>query len=159
MKAVSFDAIRLQGTANIPSAADFAALERAFSTALPERYREFLERFGTGEYCNVLGIRSPLVAIEKTETVRKYEVFTANAQWSNVEILTPQERETLVVIATSIDGDELAFVAGAPDKLFVFPRHLDEIDAVGPTFADALAWFSHSEKQFERAETLTHVAR
>ena len=158
---VDLAAIKSRGKRAAVTEGDLEALARKYDTELPPGYRDFMERFGPGTYCKVLYVSSPLDAIEQTEQVRKHGAFTAHAGfWPNfADLASIEDAERLVVLATSMDGDELAFVAGEPERLYVFPRHRNEVDSVGPSFVHALGWFSHSGRYWEKATTLDYQTK
>ncbi|MFB9314654.1 SMI1/KNR4 family protein [Nocardioides plantarum] len=107
-------------------ASETSAAAAALGTPLPEDYVAHVERYGRGITC---------------ETVRVYvpgDLAGTTAQWrqritdywfwetDGVEV-TPETLQTRgVVIADTLDGDEFCFVAGAPDRVYVLPRHSDE---------------------------------
>lgn len=122
-----------------PAALD--AFARAQDTALPQRYAEFMERFGPGIYFGEIEIYSIDEATRVTDDLRRADHFAPTSDlWENTSaVLSPEDARHLVILGHTLNGDWLAFVAGHPERLLKFPRDGSRIVDVGPTFASALA--------------------
>ncbi len=125
---------------------------------MPPGYRDFILAHGQGTYCRVLSVHPPDRVVTATAELRGY--FPGHTQlWSNAADVVTTDEATWrrgFQLGSSLDGDVLAFVGGTPERLRVLPRQRQVIDEVGPTFAHALAWFSHSGRYWTLAETLTY---
>jgi hypothetical protein len=115
------------------------ALEYELASALPLRYREFMERFGPGEYFRLVHI----YALDKV----RIDDFTSQAFiWANTDtILTPAQVRQVVVVGFGLNGDWVAFVKGAPERVLIFP-HTDGPIIELPSFAHALCKYRPSDE-------------
>jgi hypothetical protein len=114
------------------------ALESSLGTTLPPRYREFMTRFGPGEYF-------ALVCVHSLDKVR-IDDFTSQAFiWANTDkLLTPDEIKHVVLVGYGLNGDWLAFPKGAPKRVLVFP-HTDGPIVEVSSFAHALGKYRRDE--------------
>jgi hypothetical protein len=118
-------------------------VEAELNTAFPDGYREFMTRFGRGEFCGVLGVLAPREVVKRRDELRKYGVFNeASETWENFDSLFPDgDPREIIPVAGSIDGDEVVFFRGKPEVLWSFPRQDRTIYKIGRTFLEALAWY------------------
>jgi hypothetical protein len=121
-------------------ASETAAASAALGTALPEGYAAHVERYGPGLTCEVVRVVVPRDLEERTAEWR--DRITEYWFWETDAVgVTPADLQTRgVVVADTLDGDELCFVAGAPERLFLLPRHSDDAIAFDDGFLPAVRW-------------------
>jgi hypothetical protein len=163
---VDFDAIEPAPGHVQVTEAELDALEKEYG-ALPPRYREFMGRFGAGDYRGVLGVLGPAQVRATTEARRTFFkdnllLFKGTVRlrtlkttlWQNAnDVLSPDDVTRLVVLAQATGGDlaTLAFVSGEAGRLLRFqrPGRKTRIEQVGPTFAHAIAKYFEDEEEDE----------
>ena len=122
------------------------AAATALATRLPQDYVDLVERYGQGTTCGYVRVHVPAELVTRTQEWR--ERVTEYWFWSSEGTeVTPEALQTRgVVVADTIDGDELCFLAGEPERCFVLPRHSDDVVALDGGLTAALAWVA---EQFE----------
>jgi ankyrin repeat protein len=125
---------------------DVAELEQYFGTTMPVGYSEFVCSFGEGEFDNWRPYM-PWQIIDKhpgfSERMKEYAFRKDRSFWDNhAEVFSQTQVENLICITDSIDGDEVVFVRGEPDRLYVLPRHDSYIRVIGGNYYEALRWMN-----------------
>ncbi|MGE0786420.1 MAG: hypothetical protein AB7S26_12190 [Sandaracinaceae bacterium] len=137
------DAIRLTDAfvPSEPRAVD--ELERSLGCAMPACYREYVVAYGASVYAGFVRVYAPERVSEGLpawrDRVREYYFWEASA-----ELLDHERLVECVVIADTLDGDELVFHPTDPATLYVLPRHQDRIHVAGTSLQDALRWLTES---------------
>jgi hypothetical protein len=110
----------------------------------PPGYVEFAKRFGAGELEDLLIHSSARV---KARTKQWAEVVPhAEQLFVNLrECFPTQDEATLIVLATSQNGDVIGFPDARPGELFLFPRGSNRVLALGATFGEALGAWCYAE--------------
>src|SRR5262245_41078396 len=139
--------IKVQGGPLVrASNADVNKAEADLWLRFPPDYRDFVTTLGEG----VLGgsfvrvyppWRIQKVIEEWRERIRKYWL------WDKGRKLLPKERGLeSVILADTLNGDELVFHPLKPDRYFVLPRDREAIFELKGNFLDALDWLCSSGK-------------
>lgn len=122
-----------------------ADAERQLGVQFPTGYAEFVTELGTGLYCNYVRVYAPDRILSELNAFR--ERVGTFYFWDEGENLLPPERVVgCVVVADTVVGDEIVFHPDDPGQLFVLPRELDEVFAVGADLESALTWLCGSGK-------------
>ncbi len=121
------------------------ALEAVYG-ALPDRYREFMTRFGPGEYGGWFSVYDPAAVHSFTKENRAFIRDNLDLWDDAANELSLADLERLVFLAHTTAGElgMLGYVGGAPERLLFFPRPRigSRMEEMGPTFAHAIArWF------------------
>ncbi|MBS2014211.1 MAG: hypothetical protein JST00_15085 [Deltaproteobacteria bacterium] len=144
--------LRIVGRKAPAKARDLVAFEEALATTAPESWAKLLRDVGHGVLCKRLEVFSPDAAVRATKRLRKTWTDEAlrKAFVRFDEIVGARARD-LVAIARSLSGDQVVFVAGRPDRMFVLPRSHDEI--VGATsLASVLGYFFRVARDVDGAD-------
>jgi hypothetical protein len=150
-EALNINDIHVSGKALVlAKPAEVNALESQLWITIPDSYREYVTKLGEG----VLGgsfvrVYPPWRILKEInewrERIRKYWF------WDKVRKLLPKERALeSVIVADTLNGDELVFHPSRPDRFFVLPRDSEKIYQVGPKLLDAVEWMCSSGKLTER---------
>jgi hypothetical protein len=77
----------------------------------------------------------------------KIEDFTPQAFiWPNTgDVLSVEDAKRVVILGFSLNGDWIAFVAGAPERILVFPRNAGPIVEL-PSVAHVLGKYRRDEE-------------
>lgn len=131
-------------------AADVSDAESQLWISFPDGYRDYITTLGEG----VLGgsfvrvyppwrILSELT--EWRERLRQYWF------WDKGKKILPKERALeAVIVADTVNGDELIFHRGRPDRLFVLPHESEKVFEIEGDFLTALDWVCDSGKLTKR---------
>jgi hypothetical protein len=118
--------LKLQGAA---SPASTAPIEKAFATAVPPSYAALLARAGAGTFAGRLRFAPPAEVVSATKRWRKkWTADVGRKLFLDYADLLGEHDDDLVQIAHSIDGDDVVFVAGAPDAIYVLPRNRNGVE-------------------------------
>src|SRR5947209_9621257 len=134
----------------LASAAEVADAESQLWITFPQGYRAYVTTLGEG----VLGgsfvrVYPPWRILrelaEWRDRIRKYWF------WDKGRKLLPKERALeAVIVGDTVNGDELVFHPGRPDRLFVLPRDSETIYEAGSDLLPAVEWICASGKLTER---------
>lgn len=120
------------------------AAERLTGAPFPADYREFVTTLGDGQYnAGYIYVLMPRSILAQYEELRRTWHEHAHF-WQDSELLSAEELGQAIVLARTVDGDELVFHARKPGALYVLPRHGDEIYLAGEGLKDALEWVENS---------------
>jgi len=132
------------------------ALESDLWIKLPPGYHEFVTKLGEGELSGFVRVYSPRqIRDELPEWRRRIGRYWF---WKESEELLPKERAIeCVILADTLNGDELVYHQGRPESLFVMPRDTNTVTELGNDFLVAIDWMCSSgeltepisEREFE----------
>lgn len=115
--------VRAVGPAEPVDDARLDALGAAFDTGVPRSWRALLGRLGAGTFAGRLRFPSPERAIRETRAFRRAYRDQYRTFFTNHDEVLGAGGAKLVLLASSIEGDQVAFVEGAPGRLLVLPRN------------------------------------
>jgi hypothetical protein len=121
---------------NLATDADVNELEEKQGSKLPEDYREFIKRFGEGNYCNYVSIYHPKTILENYAW---WQSYARNHLWKSphaASILECEQWANSLQIANTPDGDYLYIYKG---EIYLRPRSGYE-KKLGSSLADTLEW-------------------
>ncbi|MDR0781168.1 MAG: SMI1/KNR4 family protein [Pseudomonadales bacterium] len=141
----------------LASPAEVDALAARLWVTLPSGYREYVTQLGEGILGGSLVRIYPPWRVEKelSEWRRRIDKYWF---WDAGREKLPKERALeCIVIADTLNGDELVFHPSRPDRLFVLPRQSEQIFEVGGDLLSAIEWMCSSgeltepfsEREFE----------
>ena len=138
-------------------AADVDAAEKELGTPLPTGYREFISRFGEGLLAGYVRVYPPHQILEGDNSVTQWRKRIGEYWFwdEGRDVLTKEKALECVIIADTLDGDELAAHPSEPDRLYVFPRNEEKIYVAGDGFLAALEWLLASGTITEPIEDRT----
>jgi hypothetical protein len=118
------------------------SLEQHLGFSLLSGYREFITRFGEGDYCDLFRIYPPARIREEyalhREFLREHEYHQFFK--GSDSVLSKKQLQECILIGDSHDGDYIEYHPSMPDKLFVLPRHDDKIHILKADFRDLHIW-------------------
>ena len=126
------------------------ALEKKLGVSLPQGYREYVKKLGKG----VLGgtfvrVYSPGTIAKGLSSWRK----RIKEYWlwdQGRAVLTRERAVESIVLADTLQGDELLFHPDERDRLLVLPRYTGKIFVAGATLLEAVEWMCGSGKLTRR---------
>ena len=144
-KPIDFDVIEPLAQA-MPAANEAVDALEAVYGALPDRYREFMTRFGAGEYRGGFFVYNSAAVHRFTKENRAFIRDNLDLWDDAAKEISADDLERLVFLAHTTGGElgMLGYVGGAPERLLFFPRPSTgfRMEEMGPTFAHAIArWF------------------
>ena len=122
--------------------ADVDAAERELGVRVPAGYREFITRFGEGLLAGYVRVYPPYQILEGDNNVTEWRK-RIDEYWfwdEGKEILTKQKALECVIIADTMDGDELVAHPSEPNRLYVLPRYEETIYLAGEGLLPAIEW-------------------
>jgi hypothetical protein len=122
---LAIDRIRVAGAPTLVSADDLAALRKIIGAELPSGYAELLLAHGPGTLVGKVRVYGPRTIIRDRERWRAR--LTRHWFWGAGPLLTQDDAVQAVLVADTLDGDELVFHPRAPDTLLLLPRESKEI--------------------------------
>jgi predicted DNA-binding WGR domain protein len=126
------------------------ALEKNLGVTLPQGYREYVKTLGEGILGGTLvRVYGPGTIAKKLNAWRK----RIKQYWfwdQGSAVLTKQRALESVIIADTLQGDELLFHPEEPNRLFVLPRYKENIFVAGSTLLEAVEWMCGSGKLTRR---------
>lgn len=110
----------------------------ALGTEFPPGFEEFILRFGIGDVSGYLRPYDPDRIVKELDSNREW---LSHDFWEDGELRLPRaDRVRLILFADTIDSDAFAFLPGAPEEVFVLPRHETKLFQIGPTMLDVMNW-------------------
>lgn len=120
-----------------------AATENDLGVTLPRGYHAFLTTLGHGTYCDQVYVFPPDAIKQRTAELRK--TLRDYFFWDRgVNVLAKSQVERSILIARSLDGDELIYCPNSEHGVYVLPRHDDTIYWLSPEFDDPIGWHTNS---------------
>lgn len=126
------------------------ALEKKLGVTLPPGYREYVTTLGDG----VLGgtfvrVYMPATIVNQLDDWRK----RIKEYWfwdEGAAVLTKKRAIESVIIADTLNGDEVLFHPEEPGRILVLPRYKERIFEAGPGLLEAVEWLCSSGKLTRR---------
>lgn len=142
--AASLDAITWVGLSKAGTRAEeLDQAERALGARLPEGYRDYVSRFGEALDTLLLRVYPPARVVTDLASWRtRIDAYWLWAPASDA--FGPDEASRSVVLADTLNGDELLFFPERPDRFYVLPRDHDSVAMLRGSFAQACAWIIES---------------
>jgi hypothetical protein len=117
----------------------------------PEGYREYVTTLGEGILGDFVRIYPPWRVLAELDgwrdRIRHYWFWNAG-----FDVLTDKQAEESIVIADTLNGDELIFHPSQSNRLLVLPHEDELIFEAGMNLFDAINWLCGSDKLTERFE-------
>jgi hypothetical protein len=132
----------------------FIEIEEAFGIQFPPLQKIFLHTLGKGVYCNHVRIHAPQeILANNQERPRNAEIDPLNGSVA----LSPERIRTSIIIADSIEGDQIVLLPDEPEKLYVLLRGYGyrKVCAVPRGFLDLMLWVD-AEGRFESASSFPY---
>lgn len=107
-----------------PLKTELVSLEQELGIQLPQSYRDFMNAFGVGYYCDHIRIHSPKEVLSMYS--QRNTTFLQNYYDKN-NTLPYQDLAQTITLAETIDGDHIVSVPTRSDTLFVLPRNDNKI--------------------------------
>jgi hypothetical protein len=129
--------------------ADVADTENRLWVTFPGGYREYVTTLGEGMLGgSFVRVYPPWRILRELsawrERIRQYWF------WDKGRKVLPKERALeAVIVADTVNGDELVFHPGRPDRLFVLPRDSEKVYEAGTDLLAAVEWMCSSGKLTE----------
>lgn len=124
---------------------EIAAAEAQLGVTLPSGYKQLMQTFGIGDYCDLFRIAEPQVIVQELEEFRKFwqEHFKLFFE-DNEGHLTPAQIQQSIRLGDSMDGDEIIFYPPTPKSIYILPRHDEYVDRLKSDFSDLHLWRSEN---------------
>lgn len=122
--------------------ADIDAAEAQLGTRLPSGYRDFIARFGEGTLAGYIRVYPPHQILEGDNSVSEWRK-RIDEYWfweDGRDVLTKEKALECIIVADTLDGDELAAHPLDPDRLYVLPRYEETIYVAGDGLIAAIEW-------------------
>jgi hypothetical protein len=120
---VTLRRLRLDGRAWPVSRRRLDALEHALGTTTPGDWRALLERFGAGTFAGRLRFEPPERVLQETRRFRRQYADEYRTFFANHDEALGERARSLVLLASSIEGDRLGFLSEEPGRLLLLPRN------------------------------------
>ncbi|MDB5298581.1 MAG: hypothetical protein JWO87_244 [Phycisphaerales bacterium] len=132
--------------------ADVDGLAARMWITFPAGYREYVTRLGEGVLGGCFVRIYPPWRIEK-ELIEWRRRINKYWLWDDDRELLPKERALeCVIIGDTVNGDELVFHPGRPDRLFILPRDSERVFEAGTDLLAAIDWMCSSGELVEALE-------
>ena len=134
----------------LATASQVAKAEKELWVTFPKGYAEYMMALGEG----LLG-GSFVRVYPPWRVLKELAEWRARIRkhwfWDKGRQILPRERALeAVIVGDTVNGDELVFHAGMPDRLFVLPRDADRVYDAGPDLLSAVDWLCDSGKLTKR---------
>jgi hypothetical protein len=141
------------------SSSDVVDAERQLGTRLPEGYRDFIARFGEGLLAGYIRVYPPHQILTGDNNVHAWrERIDEYWFWDeDADVLTKDRAREGVIVADTMDGDELMMHPAQPDRLYVLPHDEEAIYVAGDGLLPAVEWLLTSGVLTESIEDRTFV--
>lgn len=128
---------------NAATAAMVKDAEARLGTRFPSGYKEYVTKFGAGVVSGYVRIWTPdrIVAEYATNQTLWRDSFL----WDEGEQALAHDRVLeSIILGDTWDGDSIVFHPGNPSRIYVLPRHVSTIFAIGSNLLEALGWLCDS---------------
>lgn len=133
------DVYRVSDSFETVSEDDVRAAERELGLTFPAGYLEYVTMLGKGTYCNYVQVYMPGEILACYQ--QKQEEWGANFGWpAGEKVLNRRQVVESIILADTVDGDDLIFHPKIRDRLFVLSRTDAMIYDVGADLEEALSW-------------------
>jgi hypothetical protein len=125
---------------NDPAAVD--AAQKELATHMPSEYREFITRFGEGTLGGYVRVYPPHQILKGDNCVTEWRK-RIDEYWfwdDGADVLPKVRALECLIVADTVDGDELAFHPSEPDRLYVLPRYDEMVYVAGDGLLAAIEW-------------------
>jgi hypothetical protein len=138
-------------------AAEVAAAERALGLRFPTGYADVITRFGQGVLCGYIRVYPPgeIVAGENSHLAWRERIGEYWFWDEGVDVLSKERALECVLVADTLNGDELVFHPSAPERVFILPRSEEMIYAFDGGLFPALDWLLNAGVLAEPVEDRT----
>lgn len=129
---------------NDPVAVDVA--EKQLGTRLPAGYRDFIARFGEGTLGVYVRVYPPYQILEGDNRVTEWRK-RIDEYWfwdEGKDVLTKAKALECIIVADTMDGDEVVFHPAEPDRLYVLPRNEEGVYVTDGGLLPAVDWLLNS---------------
>jgi hypothetical protein len=130
---------------------DIEEAESKLKVTFPPGYREYVTTLGEGALGNFIRVYPPWRVLAELDSwrdrIRQYWFWDAGS-----DVLTDEQAEESIIIADTLNGDELIFHPSRSNRLLVLPRDDEMIFEAGANMFDAINWLCGSGKLTERFE-------
>jgi hypothetical protein len=147
---IALSRLRVVGRAQPVAASRLAAVEAALDTATPRSWRALLGRLGPGAFAGRLRVSSPEAVVRETRSWRRNYRGAFRTFFANHDEVLGEEARSLVTLASSIEGDRVGFLAGAPARILILPRNDDRI-VVTKGMPEVLGWYARVAREVDDA--------
>lgn len=136
--------IRIVGGNPVPATIEeVTQLEARLNLSFPAGYAEYVTTLGAGVLSSYIRVYPP------QRIGNEYRDFQDrwNEYWfwdDGHRLLTKEQARECIIIADTLDGDELVFHPSEPERLLVLPRHSEMIYQAGSDLYEALDWLCTS---------------
>ena len=119
--------------------AAITAAENELGITLPRGYRAILTTLGHGTYCDQVYVFLPDKIEQETAAFR--DTLSEYFLWDRgTNVLPKSQIAQSLLIARSLDGDELIYHPDSEHGVYVLPRHDDTIYWLSSDFEDPMDW-------------------
>jgi hypothetical protein len=124
------------------NAADIDAAETTLGTRLPTGYREYISQLGEGVLASYIRVYPPYQILEGDNGVHQWRKRVEEYYfWEpGRNVLAREHVLECIIVADTMDGDELVAHPSTPDRLYVLPRHEEMIFIAGDGLLPAIEW-------------------
>lgn len=131
--------IKLRGLIQPVSTDEVDLIAAEFQTDLPTGYKKYVSALGKGRLASLIRVYPPRQLISNTREFRKR--ISKHWLWTKTHDLLSKERALeCVVVADTVNGDELIYHPSNTRELFFLPRGGDKTLVAGKGLLDALEW-------------------
>ncbi len=121
---------------------DVDEAERQLGERLPAGYRDFIARFGEGLLAGYIRVYSPHQILSGDNNLKEWRK-RIDAYWfwdEGKDVLSKERALESVLVADTMEGDELVAHPSEPDRLYVLPREEEAIHVAGDGLLSAIEW-------------------
>jgi hypothetical protein len=136
----------------LATAADVEKLEKKLSVQLPLGYKEYVTTFGDGVLSDCVRVYLPKQIERELKPWRKR--IKQHWFWDETPKVLPQDRALeCIVIADTLNGDEVVFHPNDNKRLYVLPRDFEQSFLAGSDLLEAIEWLLSDKLGFSTKKT------
>jgi hypothetical protein len=129
----------------LATVAEVDKLEKKLGTTLPSGYRDYVTTLGDGVLSDCVRVYPPKQIDRELKEWRKR--IKQYWFWDEPSVLLKQARAVeCIVIADTMEGDEVVFHSSEPKRLYVLPRNEERVFDAGKDLLEAVEWLLGSGK-------------